>query len=127
MLNLNASDVRVMVPMVPARDFTVSKDFYTALGWNLTEIGEKLVLIEFADRELYLQGHYVKEWAEQFVIFVTVEDAKAWHDHASAVLKQRTYLDARVWPPKEEPWGALTTYVMDPSGVLIHFAQWTRG
>jgi hypothetical protein len=51
---------------------------------------------------------------------------QAWHDHISAALKERSYLDARVWPPKEEEWGAHTTYAIDPSGVLIHFAQWIR-
>jgi hypothetical protein len=123
MLNLKATDVRTFVP---AKDFAVSKAFYTALGWSLTEITEKLALIELADRRLYLQDYYVKEWAESFVIFIVVEDAQAWHDHISAALTERSYLDARVWPPKEEEWGAHTTYAIDPSGVLIHFAQWVR-
>ena len=78
------------------------------------------------EKRFYLQDYYVKEWAENFVIFIAVEDAQAWHDHASAALKERSYLDARVWPPKAEEWGALTTYAIDPSGVLIHFAQWIR-
>ena len=107
-------------------DFAISKAFYTALGWKLTEITEKLALIELGERRLYLQDYYVKEWAENFVIFIAVEDAQAWHDHTSAALKERSYLDARVWPPKAEEWGALTTYAIDPSGVLIHFAQWIR-
>jgi hypothetical protein len=123
MLNLKVADVRAFVP---AKDFAISKAFYTALGWKLTEITEKLALIELAEWRFYLQDYYVKEWAENFVIFISVEDAQAWHDHASAALKERSYLDARVWPPKAEEWGALTTYAIDPSGVLIHFAQWIR-
>jgi hypothetical protein len=103
-LNLKATDVRTFVP---AKDFAVSKSFYTALGWKLTEITEKLALIELAERRLYLQDYYVKEWAENFVIFIAVEDAQAWHDHISAALLERSYLDARVSPPKEEDWGAL--------------------
>jgi predicted enzyme related to lactoylglutathione lyase len=121
--NLKATDVRTFVP---AKDFAVSKAFYTALGWKLTEITEKLALIELAERRLYLQDYYVKEWAENFVIFIAVEDAQAWHDHISAALEERSYLDARVLPPKEEDWGALTTHAIDPSGVLIHFTQWIR-
>jgi hypothetical protein len=39
MLNLKVADVRAFVP---AKDFAVSKAFYTALGWKLTEITEKL-------------------------------------------------------------------------------------
>ena len=120
MLNLKVADVRAFVP---AKDFAISKAFYTALGWKLTQITEKLALIELGDRRLYLQDYYVKEWAENCVIFVAVEDAQAWHDHICAALKERSYLTARVWAPKTEEWGALTTYAIDPSGVLIHFAQ----
>ena len=122
MLDLKAIDVRAFIP---AKDFEVSKGFYTALGWKLTPISEKLALIELAERRLYLQDYYVKELAENSVIFIAVEDAQAWHDHVSVILKERAYLDARVWPPKEQDWGALTTFVIDPSGVLIHFAQYT--
>jgi hypothetical protein len=48
-----------------------------------------LALIELADRRLYLQDYYVKEWAESFVIFIVVDDAQAWHDHISAALDLR--------------------------------------
>ena len=49
MLNLKVADVRAFVP---AKDFAVSKSFYTALGWKLTEITEKLALIELPRRRL---------------------------------------------------------------------------
>jgi predicted lactoylglutathione lyase len=61
MLNLKVADVRAFVP---AKDFAISKAFYTALGWKLTEITEKLTLIELAEWRFYLQDYYVKEWAE---------------------------------------------------------------
>lgn len=125
MPNLNASDVRVFMP---AKDFATSKSFYTALGWKLTEIDEGLAVLELADRRLYLQNYYVKDWADNFMIHITVEDAQAWHDHVSAVLGGSKFLDARVQAPKQEPepYGALVTYVWDPSGVLLHFAQWNQ-
>ena len=53
------------------------------LGWKLMEITEQLALIEPAEWRFYLQDYYVKEWAENFVIFISVEDAQAWHDHSS--------------------------------------------
>jgi hypothetical protein len=74
--NLNASDVRVFMP---AKDFATSKAFYTALGWKVTEIDGELAVLELADRHLYLQNYYVKDWAENFMIHITVEDAQAWH------------------------------------------------
>jgi predicted enzyme related to lactoylglutathione lyase len=124
MANLNITDVRVFVP---ARDFALSKRFYAALGWAMTDIGNGgLTLMELGGHRHYLQDFYLKDWAENFVIFVAVEDARAWFEHASAVLADGTFGDARITEPKQEPWGALTSYAFDPSGVLIHFAQWTQ-
>lgn len=124
MPNLNASDVRVFMP---AKDFAVSKAFYTALGWKLREIDERLVVIALADRRLYLQNYYTKDWAENFMIHVAVEDAQAWYDHVSAILEGGRFPDARAQAPRQEPYGALVSYAWDPSGVLLHFAQWPRG
>jgi hypothetical protein len=49
MLNLNATDMRAFLP---ATDFVISKAFYAALGWTLTEINDELALIELAGRKL---------------------------------------------------------------------------
>jgi predicted lactoylglutathione lyase len=121
--NLKTSDVRVFMP---AKDFATSKAFYAALGWKLTEVDERLAVLELADRRLYLQDYYAKEWAENFMIHITVEDARAWHEHVSTVLEGGRFADARAQAPRQEPYGALVTYVWDPSGVLLHFAQWNQ-
>jgi len=55
---------------VPAKDFESSRAFYLALGWKLLWAGEGLVLLEFVDCRFMLQDHYVKEWAENFMIVV---------------------------------------------------------
>ena len=34
---------------------------------------------------------------------------------------------ARVQPPKLQPYGALVTFVHDPSGVLLHLCEWRPG
>jgi len=32
--------------------------------------------------------------------------------------------EARVQPPKRQPYGAVVTFVHDPTGVLLHLCQW---
>ncbi len=113
-------DVKVFVPTL---DFDESLRFYTALGWRLNWRHEELAEVELAGVRLYLQKFYAKEWAENFMIYVVVADAAAWYDHIAAVLEDHDFSQARVAPPKEEPYGAIVTYVWDPCGVLIHFAQ----
>lgn len=119
-----ASDVRVFVP---AMDFEQSLRFYTRLGWSLnwkTDDGN-LAELMLADCRFLLQNFYVKLWAENFVIHVTVADAAAWYDHVRRVLADDSFDHARVKPPFKEPHGAITTPVWDPSGVLINFSQFT--
>ena len=122
--NLTAERVTVLVP---AQDFAMSKAFYAALGWTVTDVAPGLARMELAGTRLMLQDFYVKDHAGNFVIQVRVQDAHAWHEHILAVLKTGKFGEARSIPPRQEPWSPLTTYAIDPSGILIHFAQWPEG
>ncbi len=121
-MNLTATDVKVFVP---AKDFQESLRFYTALGWQLNYRAENddIAELELANGRFYLQNYYNKAWANNFVLHIKVEDAHAWHQHASTVIKDGNFKDARLNAPKEESYGALVTTVWDPSGVLLLFAQ----
>lgn len=123
MTNLHISDVR---PFIPAQDFAVSKAFYEALGWNITWSDENLALLESGKYSFYLQAYYVKDWAENTMLHLTVQDARACYAQIKPVIDSGLYPGARVSEPKQEPYGALVTYVWDPAGVLLHLAQWTR-
>jgi predicted lactoylglutathione lyase len=123
MNHLNATDIKIFVP---AKKFGESLQFYTALGWQINWQAEdnSLAELELANCRFYLQNYYHKGWANNFMMHITVEDAKAWWQHASKVIADGNYKYARLNEPKEESYGALVTHVWDPSGVLLHFAQY---
>ncbi|HKJ16502.1 MAG TPA: glyoxalase [Xanthomonadales bacterium] len=110
---------------MPAKDFEISKAFYLALGWKQTWGDSHLAVMENANQRFYLQNYYVREWAENFMLHVSVEDAESWKQHVTKLMSEKEFSGVRVDGPKQEEYGALVTYVWDPSGVLIHFAQWT--
>ena len=118
----NAPTARDVKVFVPAKDFAVSRRFYAALGWreNWHHDGG-LCEFELAAHRFFLQDFCAKDWAENFMIYVTVDDADAWYEHAKRVVEQ--FEGTRVSEPKDEPHGDRVTYVWDPSGVLLHFAQ----
>ncbi len=116
----HASDTK---PFVPAQDFEASLQFYLALGWALNWKTDGLAELELADSRFLLQDFYVEEWARNWMLYVVVEDADAWYKYALDVIATRLHGSARTRPPQYEDYGALVTYVWDPSGVLIHFAQ----
>jgi len=121
-MNLKANDVKVFVP---AKSFRESINFYQALGWEVDYRAEDdgIAILALADCRFYLQNYYNKEWADNFMLHISVEDAHAWWQHASAVISAGHYQNVKVNEPKEEPYRALVTHVWDPSGVLLHFAQ----
>lgn len=118
-----AFDVKVFVP---ALNFQESIQFYEAMGWrsNFRDENDDIAELELADSRFYLQNYYHKGWANNFMLLIKVEDAQAWWEQASAVIKAGKYKNARVKEPEEQPYGALVTHVWDPSGVLLHFAQY---
>jgi predicted lactoylglutathione lyase len=125
-MSLTATDVKVFVP---AKDFQDSLRFYEALGWqvNFRAANDDIAELQLADCRFYLQNYYNKAWANNFMLHITVADARAWWEHATTVIAAGRYKNARVNEPKEESYGALVTHVWDPSGVLLHFAQFHPG
>ncbi len=120
----SAKDVKVFVP---TKDFEHSLKFYQALGWTCNWREGGLAEIELANVRLYLQAFYAKDWAENFMIYVVVDDAATWHEHITKLIANGDFPGVRVKPPKEEPYGAWVTYAWDPCGVLLHFAQHKPG
>lgn len=123
MVNLGVRDVR---PFLPSQDFAVSKDFYAALGWTVAWSDDQLALMRLVDHHFYLQAYYAKEWAENTMLHITVEDARSCHAQVRRLLDSGRFPGARIAEPRQETYGALVTYVWDPVGVLLHLAQWTR-
>lgn len=121
MIDLGLQDVRVFVP---SQDFAVSQGFYEALGWQTDYLDHQLALMRNGHHRFYLQRAYVREWAENLMLHLTVADARACHAQIAAALEGDAFPGARVAPPRHEPYGALVTYVWDPAGVLLHLAQW---
>ena len=119
-LNLNAAGSKTFIG---SKDFEVSRDFYIAMGWALNWEQEDLAELTLGSSSFYLQRYYQRKWCENSMLHITVEDAQAWFEQATRVLSARSYGAARVRPPKRENYGALVTYVWDPAGVLLHFAQ----
>jgi len=86
-------------PFVPAQDFALSKRFYTSLGWKLNWEMDGLAELELADSRILLQDFYVREWAENWMLYVVVDDTRAWFEHVGARIGEGSFGDARVHGP----------------------------
>jgi hypothetical protein len=63
----------------------------------------------------------VREWADNFVVHVTVSDVGLWWDHLVSLDLPARY-GVKTKAPQSEDW-AVVAGVTDPSGVLWRFAE----
>lgn len=115
--------VKVLSPFVPAKDFEISKRFYTDLGFHLDPLGDRLARMNLGMHSFLLQDYYVEDWAGNFVMHLLVSDLSPWWSHIAALDLGTRYGVEKPRAPKAEVWGLNTAYVFDPSGVLWHIAE----
>jgi hypothetical protein len=113
--------VSAMRPMVPARDFDISRRFYTELGFQPRPLTDRLVEMQLGVFSFILQAYYVREWADNFVVHVTVSDVGLWWDHIVSLELPARY-GVKIQAPGSQGW-AVVAGVTDPSGVLWRFAE----
>jgi uncharacterized glyoxalase superfamily protein PhnB len=109
-------------PFLPTRDFDLSRRFYEALGFTMVLNGE-VAIFNAPSGGFILQRYYQKDWAENTMLQLMVDDLDAWWAH---ILDLDLPGSFGVQPPKApamQPWGLRVAYVYDPSGVLWHVCQ----
>lgn len=107
---------------VPAKNFEESKRFYRALGFNLSEGWGGTADFELDGHRFRLQDYYVKDWAENFMFVLDVEDIEVWHRRAQEVVNNGGFSNVRFEPP-EAVDGSQVLHIWDPCGVLLIFVQ----
>ena len=119
-------EIRAFRPFLPAKEFETSLRFYKTIGFEAYLLGDTLAELSLGAHAFLLQGHYVKEWAENAIMHVLVNDVHAWWQHINSLDLASQFDVSPPAAPRIEPWGLTVAYVSDPTGVLWHFAEVTR-
>jgi uncharacterized glyoxalase superfamily protein PhnB len=114
-------------PFLPARDFGLSQRFYEALGFAKELDAGDVAIYRLGASSFLLQKHYQKQWAENFMMQLMVDDLDAWWDRIRALELPAKFDVPDPKPPALQPWGLRVAYLVDPSGVLWHVAQRRAG
>lgn len=107
---------------VPARDFALSPDFYQALGFTLAWSSPDMAYLHHGSASFLLQNYYVREYAENFMMHLMVENVDHWHRHAVAQDLAGRF-GVAIGQPEGRPWGIRDFTLNDPSGVLWRIGQ----
>jgi predicted enzyme related to lactoylglutathione lyase len=110
---------------LPAKDFEESKRFYLALGFAMSPGWGGTADFELNGNRFRLQNYYVKEWANNFMVVMNVDDIEGWSRRAKGLIDGGEFKNVRL-KPIEEVDGARVLHLIDPSGVLLVFVQRTE-
>ena len=73
----------------------------------------------------YLQDAYVKDWVDNSMVFLEVDDVnRYWNELQSLGLNQK-YKNVKLTSIKEFSWGQ-ECFLHDPSGILWHFGEFYK-
>ena len=111
---------------IPAKDFDLSKAFYEALGFKKLLDGDVAIFAVGASAFI-LQRYYKKEWAENCMMQMMVDDVDAWWERIESLQLPKVFGVQAPKAPAMQPWGLRVAYLVDPSGILWHVAQRRKG
>ncbi|MBD2716625.1 glyoxalase [Microvirga sp. STR05] len=120
------SPIRSLRPFIGAKDFAVSRRFYTAFGFTETALSPAMSLFTLESVSFYLQDAYVPEWLDNTMLFLEVEDVEQYWQHLAALDLPGQFAGVKVLPIREEAWGR-EGFVHDPAGVLWHIGEFNKG
>lgn len=109
-----------ILPFVPAKDFEQSTGFYRALGFEV-QMDDDVRHCSSGEFGFLLQDFYVRDWADNFMLAMHVDDAQEWLDRADEIAAK--FSGVRTSPLELQDWGPLLGHIWDPSGVLWHITQ----
>ncbi|WP_423147699.1 VOC family protein [Rubrolithibacter danxiaensis] len=114
--------VKPLRTFIGAKDYEVSKSFYRDLGFQEIAISERMSLFKIGEQCFYLQDYYVKEWVDNTMLLLEVDDADSYWDFLQQLELDKKYDNVRLIPVQQNDWGK-ECLLIDPSGVLWHFAE----
>jgi catechol 2,3-dioxygenase-like lactoylglutathione lyase family enzyme len=118
-MNMETIEIKAFVP---AKDFELSKRFYTDLGFTVAWSSDDLAYLHAGNSSFLLQKFYSKEHAENFMMHMLVADVDQWWQHVQAVELVERY-GVKAQPPEDRPWAIRDFVLCDPSGVLWRIGQ----
>jgi catechol 2,3-dioxygenase-like lactoylglutathione lyase family enzyme len=112
-------------PFIGATDFEISRNFYRDLGFEESILSYNMSYFKTQGLGFYLQDAYVKDWIDNSMIFLEVEDVEQYWSELLALDLTTKYKNVKLTPIKKYDWGS-ECFLHDPSGILWHFGQFTK-
>ena len=111
---------------IGAKDFEESRNFYKDLGFEESIISKGMSYFKiYDDLGFYLQDYYTKDWVDNSMLFLEVDDVERYFTELKNLNLTNKYKNVKLTPIKVEDWGK-ECFMHDPSGILWHFGQFSK-
>ena len=108
---------------IGAKSFEESRAFYLELGFEESVISKDMSYFKVTESlGFYLQDAYVKDWVDNTMLFLEVDDVKRYWTELQNLGLHHKYEKVRLTAIREESWGK-ECFMHDPSGILWHFGE----
>jgi len=112
-------------PFIGAKDFEMSRSFYRDLGFEEKVLSHNMSVFKIKDISFYLQDAYVKDWIDNTMIFLEVDNAERYYNELMALDLTGKYKGVRLEPVRLDYWGK-ECFLHDPSGILWYFGEFFK-
>lgn len=112
-------------PFIGAKDFDLSRQFYHDLGFEENVLSSEMSVFKTQGLAFYLQNYYTKDWVDNSMIFLEVEDVSQFWNELTALDLTTKYESVKLTPIREFDWGR-ECFLHDPSGILWHFGEFVK-
>ena len=121
---MNHTDISIR-PFIGAKDYEQSRSFYRDLGFQEIILSPDMCLLKTDHTGFYLQKAYVKDWIDNTMIFLEVDDVDRYWKELAGLQLTAKYPGVKLTPIKNHDWGR-ECFLHDPSGILWHFGQFSH-
>jgi hypothetical protein len=118
----NAKSIR---PFIGANNFEISRQFYLDLGFEEVVLFHNMSLFQNETVGFYLQDAYVKDWVDNTMVFMEVDDVNRLYNDLLALDLTSKYPLTKLLPIKQNDWGK-ECFLHDPSGILWHIGEFSK-
>lgn len=98
-------NIKSIRPFIGSENFEISRSFYRDLGFEEVEIDSKMSLLRRNDTAFYLQDAYVKDWIDNTMVFMEVENTDEFFREVQSLHLTEKYENVKVSPVQTLPWG----------------------
>ena len=109
---------------IGAKNFQESRQFYSDLGFEELVLSPEMSYFRITEFGFYLQDYYVKDWVENSMLFLEVEQLEKCRESILELNLPLQYKNVRISDIAYNDWGN-EFFLHDPSGILWHIGEFS--